>query len=291
MARGEANEFSDLDLFIVDELSDDKPALSFVESSRLVAALDNVRADAKFRDFSRGGDFIRKMSLKQIHELIGDPRDDATNAFTARILLLINSQCLLNDSAYSAARGGTIDRYWDGRDQSADFRPIMLVNDLKRWWGVLCLNFERFTPVSDPSDGKGRENPDRKIANLKLRYARSLAVFSVLWGLLDESTPEGLVSRSGLEEVLNRTPVRRMMAIAERAGDGSRAAEQVHRLLLAYDKYLSFMHKDKESLIEAVEDREIWEAVKNEAYSFHQNLAAFTRIVGTNKSLLDYVLV
>lgn len=291
VARGEATEGSDLDLFVVDQLSDGDSSLDYVQTSHLVAKLDAVRQDAGFRSFSRGGQFIRTHSFKEIVELIGDPRDDAENAFTARILLLINSRPLVNESAYSEARRQILDKYWAPQQPNAPFRPIMLLNDLRRWWGVVCLNFERYNPVKVVDQYTAVAGYERRINNLKLRHARVLAAYSPILRLIQLSDSSGFVEREQAEAILGETPVARIQALevdqALSGGVRSLATEVLDR----YDTYLAFMDKGKGELERAVSVEAVWTPLKEEAYEFHRKFAELLRTLGQGKTLFDYTLV
>lgn len=135
VARGEASEGSDLDLFIMDDIDEGVKRLGYVETAHLVSTLDKIRLDAGFRPFSGGGTWVSTHSLQQVLRETGSPVDDAKNTFTARILLLLNSKPILNDAAYERGRTAVLDRYWQSSDRSKSRFPIMLINDIRRWWG------------------------------------------------------------------------------------------------------------------------------------------------------------
>ncbi len=288
MAREEATEGSDLDLFVVDELTSKEERLNYVETSQLVARLDNVRRDGDFRPFSRGGEFIRTLSMQDLVRLIGDPQDDARNLFTARMLLLINSKPLTNEAAHRDAWEGVLNRYWAPQDPQADFRPVMLLNDIRRWWGVLCLNFERFNPFTVVDAYTAHAPAERRVANLKLRFARVMAAYTPVVGLLDISSPEGIVPRQGCEIVLRRSPVARLEHLTTTDG---RAAEAAATVLEAYDEYLTFMNKSKDDLFRLVSRDDVWKSEKAKAYSFHEKFVSLYQAVGHNKTLFEYSIV
>lgn len=291
MARDEATEGSDLDLFVIDRLSKDSAPLSYVETSHLIAHLDDVRGDAKFRPFSRGGEFVRTHSLESLLELIGDPMDDAQNAFTARILLLINSRPLTNRTAYDEARKRILDSYWIPQSPKDDFRPIMLVNDIRRWWGVLCLNFERYNKQVVIDEYTAHSPVDRRIANLKLRFARLMAAYTPIIGLIHSSSPEGLVKREDCESVLDDTPIGRLkkIEIDESAGNDAQAAAT--ELLNRYDRYLAFMNQSKDDLQRSVSKDATWHPEKVRAYEFHREFVRLYGLIGNGKALYEYSLV
>lgn len=291
MARDEATEGSDLDLFIIDQLSDEEKPLTLVQSAHLIAHLDEVRDDAGFRAFSRGGEFIKPHPLASLLELIGDPQDDAENAFTARILLLINSRALTNVQAYEEARKRILNSYWQPQHPTADFRPVMLVNDVRRWWSVLCLNFERYNKQTVVDEYTARSGVERRIANLKLRYARLLGAFTPLLGFIVASDQDGVLARKDAEAVLDATPIQRLEDL-----EGDESIPEPTRLLVSsvldrYDTYLQLMREGKDELQRFVSDDRHWHPTKAAAYEFHEEFVRLYRAVGESKVLYDYSLI
>lgn len=290
IARLEAVPGSDLDLFVMDEIGQGVPRLNYVENSHLVSTLDRIRLDAGFRPFSRGGDFVRTHSLRALLEETGSPNDDAKNTFTARILLLINSRPLLNVSAYESARESVLDRYWRTNDPAKSMYPIMLMNDIRRWWGVLGLNFEMYTPRTPTQDsGVYTTNAKREEQNLKLRYARMLACYSVLLSLIFVSDEHG-VRRSDAELVLELTPIERLTYIAARV-DNTHIERLIDAVLRAYDEYLEFMRQDSTLIAKALTSATQRREVKSRAYAFHRDFCTLLDLVGRNKLLFDYLVV
>lgn len=291
MARDEATEGSDLDLFVIDRLTKEMAPLSYVETSHLIAHLDDVRGDAKFRPFSRGGEFVRTHELESLLELIGDPLDDAQNAFTARILLLINSRPLTNLSAYQDARKRILDSYWIPQSPNDDFRPIMLVNDIRRWWGVLCLNFERYNPQVVVDAYTAHSPAERRISNLKLRFARVMAAYTPILGLIHSSDDHGFVTRAGSEAVLNDTPIGRLEKIESDQAASPEVRAVVTGVLDRYDRYLEFMNRSKEDLHRSVSKDSTWHPEKQKAYEFHHEFVSLYSMLGVGKALYEYSLV
>lgn len=299
MAREEATESSDLDLFAIDGVPDPLTAsrfqpLSYVEACHLISALDDVRLASKFRPFSRGGEFIVPHSFESLISEIGSPADDASNTFTARILLLLNSRALLNHEAYSLARAQVLDSYWTRGEPDQPFLPIMLTNDIRRWWGVLGLNFElanRRKPDSNTSavpDKSGPRPAERRLETLKLRYAKLLSVYSVLIALIHDSGPDGLL-RVQAERIFDMTPVQRLISVAtDNMSTNSEIASLVRRLLESYDKYLQFVSPHKEEMLTRLTDEPTWEMQKKKSYEFHKYVVKLFQLVGGEKTLYEY---
>jgi predicted nucleotidyltransferase len=173
--RGEASEFSDLDVFILaDTDAKRQPKLEPLNLIRVQAALIDALAAERLPEFSDQGAYLQLHSMTEMIEKLGSRDDDYENLFTARMLLLLESRPLLGTPMYDRALGLVIDEYWRDYEQNAErFLPIYLTNDLIRYWKVLCLNYEAKT--------RNTENPNkRRLTNYKLKHSRLLTCYSAL---------------------------------------------------------------------------------------------------------------
>lgn len=295
MARNEALDGSDLDLFIVDELPDDdfgwKPRLTYPEQAHVLSAVDEARRRTDFRAFSQSGRFVAAHSFKVMVQEIGNAEDDFSNRFTARMLLLMNSRPLVNHKSYVAARERVLDSYWRQEpDVTKPFFPVFLINDIKRWWDIVLLNFEFHNPpaaASDNSDVGERLRSNRRINNLKLRYARLLAAWTPILGLLYISGEAGIARREVLP-IFDETPMGRLQLLAAAHG---RVAEVASDVIRQYDDYLTFMDCSKDELARKVL-RDDWSTViKARSYHFGSTVAELLRNVGEGKPLSRYVQI
>jgi predicted nucleotidyltransferase len=73
MARDEAFNLSDLDLFIMDDFTDGVPRLTPIRHAELLAGLNQARQIAGFRPFSRGGSFLENHSFQEMMQQTGTP--------------------------------------------------------------------------------------------------------------------------------------------------------------------------------------------------------------------------
>jgi hypothetical protein len=293
VARLEACENSDLDLFVVDSISEksstEDDSLNYVEESALIAQLDSVRDAAEFRPFSRGGEFVRVHSLSSMVDDIGDRNDDYSNSFTARLLLLMNSRPLLNRDAYEAARKRVLSAYWDESDPDVPFLPIMLTNDIRRWWGVLCLNFEKYNRRTEETGFDS--TPERRIENLKLRYSKMLAVYSVLLGFISVATVDGL-SRNAADGILESTPLERLRFVMLQNEFDDEICKFTKLILKEYDEYLSAVSVPKCELIDKLSDVSIAKGLKERSYLFHDYFVHLFSLVGAGRSpLYEYCII
>jgi predicted nucleotidyltransferase len=115
--REEASSHSDLDLFIVGRTVD--PLTGQAERRRALSRLDEicVKADLieatrtlRIQEFSGDGEYLVHYTVDELVKTLGHPNDDASNTFTARLLLLLESKPLLGDEVYWEAIGEVITR-------------------------------------------------------------------------------------------------------------------------------------------------------------------------------------
>lgn len=311
LARSELDENSDLDLFVVDNINPDdkKSALTYVEQSQVVSALDEIRRDYfADRKFSRGGLFLMPIPFSAMAAEIGDPQDDSKNLFTARMLLLINSFPLVNIEGYERLRSQIIDLYWSGMDSSGvtysipsdqGHKPIMFINDLRRWWLTVALNFERNNShqtiqqkLRERSQGgiqSASDNPviERRIADLKLRYARMLGVYSVLIGILAHAQNDGVL-RTDFERIIAASPVDRLLQVAEKIPD---SASQISSILASYSNHLAFLAGKKEEVASRAADDSQYKPLKEAAYEFHSQVFELMESLGAGSILYRYMVI
>lgn len=297
MARDEANKHSDLDLFIMDCV----PALSAISGSRrldsveqahLLSTIDRARQQVGFRRFSQGGRFLTCHAFDKMVDAIGNAEDDASNRFTARMLLMLNSRPIVNAPAYHTAREEVLARYWRQEpDPETPFYPVFLLNDIRRWWGVVLLNFEYNNPPAvrdDESDGARTRRAKRRINNLKLRYARLLASYTPILGIL-AFAEEGGVRRSRIGPILEATPLERLDQIRQTtSGEEQQLATEMIKM---YDDYLSYMSGSEEELQEKVLAADWSRETKQLAYAFGDKVARLMHLLGEGGALYRYVRV
>lgn len=297
VARDEANEHSDLDLFIMDSLPGPDTApqrrLTSLEQAHLLSTIDRARHAVGFRPFSQGGRYLACHDFSEMANAIGGSEDDVTNRLTARMLLLLNSRPLVNEPAYTLARDVTLDRYWrQESDAEVQFHPVFLINDIRRWWSVLLLNFEFLNPpaaAGDESAEARKRRAKRRLNNLKLRYARLLAAYTPILGLLNIAEPGG-IRRSRASSVLDPPPLERLEAIRTSATD-TRTLRLTEELIGMYDQYLNFMSGTEVDLYDRVLAADWREEIKARAYHFGDVVKTLMQHLGEGSSVYRYVVV
>ncbi|QPC41659.1 nucleotidyltransferase domain-containing protein [Kaustia mangrovi] len=137
--RCEANDFSDLDLFIVGKTRVDENGrggeslLSRLDEICVKADLIQAIRELKIPDFDGDGRYLIHYSVDNLIKTLGRPQDDALNTFTARLLLLLESRPLLGSVLYEGVIDSVVAAYWgDYEDHKDDFKPAYLSNDILR---------------------------------------------------------------------------------------------------------------------------------------------------------------
>jgi predicted nucleotidyltransferase len=293
MARWEANDDSDLDIMILNQAQGSAP-LTKVQRAHTLALVDRIRHETGFRPFSRGGDFVQFHSVDDLGQGIGAPHDNSTNQFTARMMLLLNGVALINDDFHQKSFDLVLDSYWrQVSDRSEPFMPVYLLNDIRRWWLELCLNFEKQNPpepvtgIGSPPGAVTDGQAQRRLSNLKLRYSRVLGPFSALMLILFVSNHEG-VTYEACRQILSATPVERLLYL-RRVGD-DKLARSVEELLVGYDRYLALIKGSKSDVKDLVKSAQ-WRTIKASAYDFGDKVHAILKVCGDEKPIQRYLVV
>ncbi len=200
--RHEANTRSDLDLFFV---RDNQP-ISGLKTTLITADLIRLSSDLGFPDFDGDGAYLKIHEVESLALRIGHQQEDAENTFTARMLLMLESEPLHNAALYERAIRACLKEYC--RDNRDNFTPRFLANDIMRYWKTLCLNYE------NKRTGRGEDTKAKaRVKNFKLKHSRILICFSMVVCLCDE---EGANSPDKLYHLVRMKPIDRLEMIAGR---------------------------------------------------------------------------
>jgi predicted nucleotidyltransferase len=243
--RGEASQYSDLDLFIAGKDRDGQPLFRKLDEILLKAELIGAIRKLRMPDFSGDGEYLHHYSVHQLVKTLGKPEDDATNTFTARLLLVLESRSLLGDGVYRYVIDEVIASYWrDYEDHKDEFVPAFLANDILRLWRTFCVNYEARTS-SDPPKQKAK----RKLKNLKLKHSRLLTCYSGLLYLLAVYSLRKTVSPIDAIEMTRLTPTQRLeWMLKENHCESSHG--KIAELLGHYERFLAETDTPEEALIE-----------------------------------------
>jgi hypothetical protein len=283
LARLEANAFSDLDAFFYVLGSSQKNLVQPVWEIKTFNHVIDAAEAAGFPDFYGGGEYLHFQYLADVVENIGSRQDDYINGLTSRMLLILESSYLFNESQFDAARQQIIDRYFkDFHDHSANFRPIFILNDVLRFWRTLCLNYEhsREWKKRDPTErAKGH------LKNLKLRFSRMMICYSFVTALLQEGPA---LSAKRVQLIASKTPIDRMVELA----DGCTAVrDNVAKALDEYSWFLSAMNKEKEDVLSWIRNKNNRDKAFSRSRKFIENMYEVTWGVAELHGYTRYLVI
>ncbi|MCA9708904.1 MAG: nucleotidyltransferase domain-containing protein [Myxococcales bacterium] len=284
--RGEASDHSDLDLFIVGRTDDEgRRLVSNLDEICLKAELIKACKHSEFPDFSGDGEWLEHYTVRELVESLGRPEDDASNTFTARMLLLLESQPLLGHAVYASALDEVIAKYWvDYTDHADDFVPSFLANDILRMWRTFCVNYEARTQ-REPSGKKAK----RRLKNYKLKHSRLLTCYSGLAYLLAVHRDRGTVAPGDVRAMAGLTPTERIERLP--VGAQVEVAPQVEQLLGQYERFLEQTAKPEDELIASFLDGGKGASLRADATEFGNSMFELLRVLGDGSALYRMLVV
>lgn len=281
VGRGEMSARSDLDIFIVRDKSV-APPLTNLDEIRLKARLIEVSRRLGFPDFSEDGEYVKSYDVKKdLIEKLGGREDDYKNVLTARLLLLLESRPILGEAIYKRVIDELVGRYWrDYPQNSGDFLPVFLVNDIVRFWKTMCLNYEERTV--DARTGK------RRLLNYKLKYSRLLTCYSAVIYLMSEARLRPTVTPEVAGAMVGATPIARLEHVAQAV---PQAQECVAKILENYAGFLETCDAEKKDLEEKFGDNRFKRERFAEARVFGNEIFNLLSLVGGTTELFRYLVV
>lgn len=100
LARGEATENSDLDAFFMLSHSEKEKPIGRIRDVKILNAVLEAADENGFPDFSNDGEYLKFLHVDDILKHIGRREDDYINAFTARMLMMLESSWLYNEDNF-----------------------------------------------------------------------------------------------------------------------------------------------------------------------------------------------
>jgi hypothetical protein len=256
--RCEASRHSELDLFILgknngtpDRHGKHGSELGSLDEICLKADLIEVTRKVGIQEFSGGGRWLVHYSVDDLIKTLGTPEDDVENTFTARLLLLLESQALLGESVYRVALDEVIAAYWrDYEDHKSNFMPTFLANDILRLWRTFCVNYEARTErIPEIEKAKG------KLKNYKLKHSRLLTCYSAILYLIAVYSQNGSVHPNDARKMTKLTPTQRLEWLRTQpfVSDSHQVLDD---LLVHYEQFLKATNISEDKLIERFMNKE-----------------------------------
>jgi hypothetical protein len=305
--RRELSPHSDLDVFLVKHGEPRR-----IDEVRLQSAVLRAMRAERFEDPSNDANFLKLHSAQTLIERLGEPRDDWENTFTARMLLLLESRPLLGVRAHEALAAKALDAYWKNVERHrADYLPIILLNDIIRYWRILLLNyesktaekqrrFERLLPSLPPDDRAVAERDleaDKQFRSYKLRFSRCLMCYSSVAYLLAEAwvtqqaNKKAHVTREAVDRMVQLTPLERLEEAIEKARGADGVAEIGAKLKSHYVGFLRDSSRSKNDLLAIFADARERRPLFRAAWEFGEQMYEFVFALGRDNPLFRYLVV
>jgi predicted nucleotidyltransferase len=250
--RGEASKHSDLDLFIVGLRTNKERALPRLEEICVEADLIKASRDLDFPEFSGDGEYLEHYAEDELIGTLGRREDDASNTFTARLLLLLESQAVLGPEVYRRIIKDVLGAYWrDYGDHESEFIPAFLANDILRLWRTLCVNYEAKT-----SDEPPEKKAKRKVNNYKLEHSRLLTCYSALLYLLSTYSFQQTVHLGDAVSMARLSPTERLEYLLTQEHIAV-AHETIGKLLDQYEIFLTATDAPEPEMVKRFLDPEV----------------------------------
>ena len=285
-ARGEAHQWSDLDLFIVGRGSDQNRELSRLDEIQVEADLiDAIKAEG-IPEFSGDGQYLVHFSVQGLIGTLGKPDDDALNTFTARLLLLLESKPLLGADVYHLVLHDVLGAYWQEYvEHKNDFTPAFLANDILRLWRTFCVNYEARTR-SRPDRAKAK----RKSKNYKLKFSRLLTCYSALLFLLTTHIQKQTVSIEDAKEMVSLTPTQRLEWLLQQPA-ATQATDGIRKLQTSYSRFLDNTEMREDELVDKFMERDYGRQRYKEALEFGTEMFTVLERIGTGHAFYRMLVV
>jgi predicted nucleotidyltransferase len=286
--RLEAGEDSDIDVFFLYEGHPAVQRLSNLTLIRLAACLIEATEEMGFPPFSGDGRYLDVHYLDRMEEVLGSPEDDGLNAFTARMLLLLESRPVYNAERYRRILKAVIGFYYrDFSDHSEYFRPTFLINDILRFWRTLTLNYEhdRYQVLQLPEDEQPEAKAKSALKNYKLKVSRLATCFSMVLHLASEEPP---VRAHRVFELCALTPRQRFEAL--RGVGGGKTDQCIEKLLATYEGFLDQVQRPRAELLEDFRDDAIRRTRLAEAGAFGEKIFELLSLLVPDERLRHLVV-
>lgn len=284
LARFEATEHSDLDAFFMLSGDEENKPLGRIRDVRILNAVLNAQEEGGFPDFSNDGAYLKFLYIDDVVKCIGHRQDDYKNAFTARMLLLLESSYLYNEDNFVNFKRNIIDVYFsDFHDHAAEFRPIFLLNDILRFWRTLCLNYENSRHWRDSGDEA--KSAKGHLDNLKLKFSRLNICYSFIVHLLSQG---GSLTHDNVIATSNLAPISRLDDVADRDPN---LKSRIEEMKVLYTWFLEVTDKPKNDALAWISDQANRDQAFDKAGQFVVHMGELVQEIAAKQGYLRYLIV
>lgn len=242
---------SDVDLFFLYDGDKDTAPFPWTTFTQLAACLITATEEMGFPPFSGDGKYLEVLYVRDMEDVLGSRDDDSTNAFTARMLLLLESQPVYDEQLYATLLARIIGFYYrDYADNADDFVPGFLTNDILRFWRTLTLNYEhhRLKLRDLAGDELRQKKAASALKNYKLKVSRMATCFSMVANVSSEPRP---VTAETVLALCRMTPAERLARLSDRGPGANRIVVQLEA---AYEEFLTYVQRSETLLLDEFAD-------------------------------------
>jgi hypothetical protein len=282
--RLEAGTDSDIDLFFL-SVDDEFPSTLFL---RVAAAIVEATEEMGFPPFTGDGEYLEVHYVQRMEDVLGSREDDSINAFTARMLLLLESRPVLAPAVYEQLLQRVVSFYFrDFADYPDSFLPTFLTNDILRFWRTLTLNYEhsRLKLRSLEGDALRTKKANSALKNYKLKISRLLTCFSMVAVLASRPAP---VTEADVLALCEQTPRERLRSLAHQ-GDAARGI--VEDLEGRYETFLQAVQRPQDEVLAEFENPERRKAALTDAGEFGDRIYQLVKATAADDQRLRYLLI
>lgn len=282
LARREATLNSDLDAFFMLSDNEEERPIGRIRDVKILNAVLEAADENGFPDFSNDGEYLKFLHVDDVARHIGGREDDYKNAFTARMLMLLESCWIYEENQFNKFQKQLIDVYFDDfHDHSKSFRPIFLLNDVLRFWRTLCLNYENGRHWRTDRDRGAKGHLD----NLKLKFSRLNICFSFICHLLDQGPS---LSGDNARLTASLHPLQRLHELKAR---NSEIADRIEIMMHEYAWFLNVTGKPKQETLEWIGIEKNRIVAFRHAAQFVDNMGLVVRQIAEKNGYLRYLIV
>lgn len=282
--RLEAWSGSDIDLFFLHGGENEFPYTTFI---RVAAEIVQATEAMHFPPFTGDGKYLDVHYVGQMEKVLGSPADDYCNAFTARMLLLLESRPLINDATYESLLSRVLGFYFrDFADHEMSFMPVFLQNDILRFWRTLTLNYEqdRFTLTTLAGDALEEEKAASALKNFKLKFSRLSTCFSMVAHLSSATPP---VTLDQIRALCHLTPAQRFEELRGRSAEADALIDSIQHL---YDKFLERTQQDKAAVKKTFATSDLRKEAQAQANRYGEAIYELLQVI-TPADRLRYLVI
>ena len=281
-ARLEASEHSNIDLFFLSSATSDELEEPTTSRIRLFSKVIDIVEEMNFPKFSDDGKYLEVLPMDDMIKKLGSRKDDYKNHFTTRMLLLLESKCLCREDLYKKAILEIVDSYFPVYSQHKEnLKPILLINDILRYWKTLCLNIE--------NKRHKQEDPTliikHKVRNFKLKFSRMTTCFASIAALSSQSDS---ITHEKVIELVNLTPRQRLQKIPDCIPE---AQEKVEELLELYSWFLKMSSLPPDKLNENFDDAGKKRKAFDKANQYGDKMFELLQLAGQKYDIFRYLVI